>query len=830
MTYEPLDPPAPVTSFLDTFTEADNTDLCVHVPDSDTGYGWVIREGYCLISGSKVIAGAATSHAITDTGSADGTLTADLVVSDAGTHRVQILLRYIDFDNHWMINLGENETLDLYQVTLGAWTLRSSVPFAPVVGTTYPITVTLSGSDITATVGGKTVTYSSTFNRAITLHGFRIVGIGTTTKGSVDNFTFTKPAVDTTRAQANVLVDAYHARTGIDNAKYHRIADIIKWLIDADLWSHVKHCYLTIKGFNASSGATIYDLVAPGSGGEDLTQSGCTLPTSEGQALTKGAAASITSTNALIPTSGAHSIVIGFRFQKAVGTTVFKQDAATPYQLTIAGTNMANSKYLLAIGDGNTYELDDHYPYAEPIFTDQALWNEQPVALIYNNTSGRIFSYTNRDFISKYETGDGTNDGIVATPVVPNSAFEIPAGADFDMEYLLILDAAISGVEYQLLTYQIDKAITPHSPTLVNSGLMWLDTRGVKIPCSSFGMWYDSRTDKYYLYDTSGMFPIGIPPNNGMRGGHYGVECYSSYYLNGPWTYEGAALKMNQASFLDPMSVTYPSDAVVVWPGVSYLPSRSKYIMAGKCQSPRTIPVSFMLMLAESDTPIGPFTVTYAGLIDSEDVGDLCLFIDADNTGYVVYDIQGGTGVKIVQLNATCTAPTGSGVVIDAAENLESPAMVKVGSRYWIVATHKAGWDPGYTNAYYSDAATPMSGWILASRPFTHTPTEWADISFYSQTSDLFTARDGSLVYAGTRQIYRFSKVSGMHTQLCRGVVLPVTISGDAMTIEWDAHWIGGGDVIPPPTQVRVPRIRPYRRVLNPYATTIAECYELIGK
>ena len=779
--------------FFDSFTQAadesDGDDLSIHSPDFGRGFGWInpITNYINTITGDNGTA-LTTSLAVYDMGSADGKMTADLVMGDAATSRVQLILRYLDPGNYWLVTIGNDNSLGLYERKNNTLTAKDTDTFAPAVGTTYTMTVTMDGSSITVEIGGVTVSYSSTFNRAYTLHGYRIVGPGTTTISTVDNLKLERlqtPANDLTQT-ASALVDAYIARSGASSGKRAQLISVVKWLMDADLWSSVKHLYIAARGFNADTGATIYDLIAAADGGEDLAQSGCAWPTVEGDGLTKAAAGSLASTNALIPTSGAHSILFGIRYLSTVGETILRQDDATPYQLVVLGANMAGSSYGWEPGDGSQYELDTK----STAFENQALYKDQPISLV-SNGSGTIFAYANYSAYSTLSTSHHSNDGVAATPVVPNTAFEMPAGAEFDLTYLVILDTNINGINYQFIQHQIELAIAPRNPSTVNSGFIWLTDQGRKITCSSFSIFYDGQTGKYYLYDKFGYFSTGLYPASLGERGEGSLICYSSPSLKGPWHYEGICLKKNDSTHLTELGVSYPSDAFTSWMKVVYHPTRAKYVMAAKAIGIGAS--TYKLMLAESDSPTGPFTITYTGGIDSDtnNVGDLGIFADGVDA-YVIYNQQSGTPryLKICALDANWQAPSGSAANIDA--DLESPGMVKIGSRYWLVCTPLAGYDPTAQAAYYSDAANPMSGWTSVGNPFSDA-SAWDDQSFWSQCSGLVTTPTGEIIYTGTRQIYHWSAPHSMWKGLARAVMLPVTIAGDTMTIAWDPHWDPAG-------------------------------------
>jgi hypothetical protein len=596
------------------------------------------------------------------------------------------------------------------------------------------------------------------------------------------------------------VVSAYALRSGMEAGKVRQLNDLVLYLKQQGFWANVKHLYVMVKGFNAGSGATIYDLVNPAAGGENLTQTDCTWPTEEGQALTVTAAGAIASTNKLIPLTGSNTVLTGLAFLRFVATTgnrLWRQGATHVYGLAANYNATRTAEDFFMSVNGVNYNLNTSYRlggdntitlnYYKPFF-NQAYWKPMPVAVVYNAAAGKIFAYGNYDSCSMLASADGANDGRSVTYAIDDEAFMIQLNPDrtvFDLSYLLVMDRAISGEQYQSISYEIEKAIAPRNPAKVNSGLLWLDTAGNRLAALDSALFYDSVTDKYYRYGEFGSLYTGTPPITDAPNGIYqGVYCYSSDNLNGPWKLEGLALSTAEPTLVAGCGEASALSVVTSRPSVVYHATREKYILyckgIGKTSGDR------IAVLAESDYPWGPFSVNYAAS-PSGNAGDGCIFKDDDGTAYIVFD--NATDLIIVPLNENYTAPSGTPQVITTTSHMEAPGMVKIGSRYWLLCSETLNWDPTVHEAFYSDAANPLSGWTSAGNPFDSGDEDYEQ-SFWSQcAAGLVKTRNGSILYNGVRNIPMHYAPFDLRNAAMRIVLLPVAIAGDTMTISWDPHW-----------------------------------------
>lgn len=167
--------------FSDTFTDTDATSLDAHVPDLRPGsVMWVERAGDWQIANNRAVVAVAanSSHATVDSGESDMlTLTAVVCVGSSTNSSIArdtgIVLRYSTGMNFILCSI--NAAADVVRITRwtsGVPTVLNSASIdidgAPAY---YTLTVTISGNDITASVGAATASATDSQNSTSTLHG-----------------------------------------------------------------------------------------------------------------------------------------------------------------------------------------------------------------------------------------------------------------------------------------------------------------------------------------------------------------------------------------------------------------------------------------------------------------------------------------------------------------------------------------------------------------------------------------------------------------------------------------------------------------------------------
>ena len=177
--------------------------------------------------------------------------------------------------------------------------------------------------------------------------------------------------------------------------------------------------------------------------------------------------------------------------------------------------------------------------------------------------------------------------------------------------------------------------------------------------------------------------------------------------------------------------------------------------------------------VAVSSTPCGPYT--YLGAtrpmgIQSRDLG---LFKDDDGTAYMIQE-DPAAGMRIDRLSADYTSAQSTVAIFPS---LESPAMAKVGGRYFLLASHLTGWatnDNVYATA--TSLAGPWSGFTNFAPAGTRT--------YDSQTSFLLPVT-GS---AGTSYVYVGDRWNSSNLNSSLPVWLPITLtSAGTAALSWYA-------------------------------------------
>lgn len=184
-------------ALLDTFTDANGTALASHT--MDTGAGWTVHGQTWQINSNRVSQTATDGQVGLATAQAsESDLTAYVTIRMAALTLAYpgLVFRFVDASNFWILRAdagsGENQ-LNLYEVTAGSYTLRTTAPKTWAINTDYELKVITSGTSIQVYLDGVLEdSYTSSAHQA----GTR-VGMGSyTSNGTFDLFTvpLTTPA------------------------------------------------------------------------------------------------------------------------------------------------------------------------------------------------------------------------------------------------------------------------------------------------------------------------------------------------------------------------------------------------------------------------------------------------------------------------------------------------------------------------------------------------------------------------------------------------------------------------------------------------------------
>lgn len=149
------------TLLQDTFTDTNGVALASHNADVPVSHIWTDGSSAYSIQGNRAqsITTAGAYIASADATVADYTIACDVIPDESSANAILgIVFRYLDANNYWQAVLyddGGTQSFEIYERSGGTNTLRANIAFAFTVGNVYTISVTISGTSITAaTVNG----------------------------------------------------------------------------------------------------------------------------------------------------------------------------------------------------------------------------------------------------------------------------------------------------------------------------------------------------------------------------------------------------------------------------------------------------------------------------------------------------------------------------------------------------------------------------------------------------------------------------------------------------------------------------------------------------
>lgn len=209
--------------------------------------------------------------------------------------------------------------------------------------------------------------------------------------------------------------------------------------------------------------------------------------------------------------------------------------------------------------------------------------------------------------------------------------------------------------------------------------------------------------------------------------------------------------------------------------------------------------------VAVSSSPFGPFRYIDSYRLDRvpaddptnahpQDPGmarDMNLFVDDDQTAYIVYASEENLTLYISKLDADYT-----GLATDPAEAVEgedfrrpqpyiggqreAPAITKVGDTYYLMTSGATGWAPNA--ASYATSTSLLGTWTPRGNPISGSGSSTA---CDSQSTSLLNLGDGRVIYVGDR----WANAEDLYR--AKSIWLPVSFGeAGAMTIECrDTPW-----------------------------------------
>ena len=287
----------------------------------------------------------------------------------------------------------------------------------------------------------------------------------------------------------------------------------------------------------------------------------------------------------------------------------------------------------------------------------------------------------------------------------------------------------------------------------VNPGVMWTDTAGNRLQAHGVGIFSVGST--YYM--------VGEDKVAGST--FTAVACYSSTDLV-HWTRQANALSRQSSGDLGP-------GRIVERPKVIFNSTTGKYVLWVHIDN--TSYNDQRAGVATSNTPCGPYTYLGATRPLGHPSRDLGLFKDDDGTAYMIHE-DPAAGMRIERLNADYTAAQST---VATFQSLESPAMAKVGGRYFLLTSHLTGWNTN-DNVYATATSLggPWSGWANFAVSGTRT--------YDSQTSFLLPIAGAG----GTNYVYVGDRWNPGDLYSSLPVWLPITLtSTGTAALSWYPSW-----------------------------------------
>ena len=287
-------------------------------------------------------------------------------------------------------------------------------------------------------------------------------------------------------------------------------------------------------------------------------------------------------------------------------------------------------------------------------------------------------------------------------------------------------------------------------------GTNWKDTGGKPIQAHAAGFIKEGSTYYWFGEDKTGQSKGKSPFLNNT--------CYSSTDL-AHWKFERNVLTRQPSGDLGP-------GRVIERPKVIYNASTKTYVMYMHVDDgPHTIT---KVGVATSPTVCGDYTYRGSFKPQGNISLDITLFVDDDGAGYLLSDTR-TKGLRIYKLSADYLTVVSTVAVLP---QLESPALFKQNGRYYLLTSHRTGWN---TNDNVYATSTSLSGgwsdWKLFAPKGSKT--------FNSQTTFVLPvtgSKGTTYVFMGDRWI-----PSSLGTSPY--IWLPLTVSGTTVSLAWHARW-----------------------------------------
>ncbi len=304
-------------------------------------------------------------------------------------------------------------------------------------------------------------------------------------------------------------------------------------------------------------------------------------------------------------------------------------------------------------------------------------------------------------------------------------------------------------------------------------GEIWNDVDGKPINAHGGGILYD-RGNYYWFGEIKSGKTVRVEEDKAwenFRVNAGGISCYSSKDLV-HWKFESIALK---PEVTDSTSEIY-TGKVIERPKVVYNAKTKQYVMWMHIDS-RNYGYA-RAGVAVSKTPQGPYK--YLGAVRPNDAmsRDMTVFKDADGRAYLISTSENNQTMHVNLLSDDYLKPTTTFTRILIGQNREAPAVIKHGSKYYLVTSLCSGWDPNA--ARYATADSLLGKWTVQGNPCVG-----------ADSATTFQSQSAYIIPVASTNKYIFVADRWKKTDLpdSRYIWLPLTFDGDKMKVEWKDSW-----------------------------------------
>ena len=133
---------------------------------------------------------------------------------------------------------------------------------------------------------------------------------------------------------------------------------------------------------------------------------------------------------------------------------------------------------------------------------------------------------------------------------------------------------------------------------------------------------------------------------------------------------------------------------------------RAKNAVTGDAVLYGSLSKTLGLLLVDIDPETGKVKSYFADRPLNQDIGDLALFVDDDNTAYIVAAAHSNTDTVLVKLNQNWNAPAKLVSTLFQGQKREAPGIQKINGRYFFFSSGVRGWYPSQTKYAYADSLT----------------------------------------------------------------------------------------------------------------------------